>query len=218
MPGTPSKTGLEILTSRSPLTADEWLELVEARLRCLKPHLDHLTLTLLGNEECMESEHGGLHTLFFDSPRVEGDEICLSIQGIFRYGNADKIDRGTPRRGETLGERQGGQRVLWGLTRKARWLIVRIEYQRQERERNRALTVNLRYVTLPELLQGAQVTAKRVWLALGETIRQLTDQRRRHYEATQELAQRVFMEEVIVQSIDWNNQPTGSDEEEPEQE
>lgn len=215
MSGTPGRTGLEILTSRSPLTADEWLELVEARRQLIKPHLERFTMATLGGLECVESEGGAQHELSIDAPKVEGDESSLDIQGMFRESHdAHRRDRGRPGQWIPTSDWIGGQKVIWGLTRNARWLIAKIDYKRQlgykERGRSHAQTVHIRYVALPELLQEAKSTPVYVWRALEETVRQFAEHRRRLYEAALALSQQVALEAEIVDQIWQNNLPAAA--------
>ena len=106
----PNQEGLRLLFRATPITDEDWLNLVEARKQLIKPHLDTFTLLTFGQTGCLENGTF-LHSINMDSPECVGGEFDLNTLGIFRYNWESKI-------------KIAGALYIWGLTRKAQWIVA----------------------------------------------------------------------------------------------
>lgn len=204
---------LKLLARRDKITDDEWYVLLQARVRDLEDHLRSMSLKPLG-ELKMLKDYFHAHDLNRDQPDVESVNWSghgLKTRGIFP---SDKSWAGIAK---TEHERDALERVvaskhkLWGLTRDAEWIAIEVdtitymeEYKRSGRfeEVQRAKKVKITRSTPIDLCKFCEVTYKKIWLRLGEVIKDWAEHRKQLYEDAFGLQMVVEQEESLVQAIE----------------
>lgn len=207
MPGIYDR-GAELLLRNTPLGSEEWRILIESRRGLLKDYLDRFTLQRLEEVECLrqESHH---HSIGNDSPKVEADPgFNLASQGIFveTYSTYHRRESPSVRVGVTQTTTTGGIVHLWGLSRKAEWLIIEVRFTREpgykDRGYDRATMVTIKAATLDEILGISRTGRESVWAKLGEAVASMVEQRRRLYVEAERLLAIIKAQNAAVDHID----------------
>lgn len=197
--------GLLLRTTR--LSSEEWIQLVESRRLLLNPYLKCFSLKCLSESGYLHQE-GGSHVLADDEPEVDAEEgLSLDTQGIF---DRSKYTHIYGRQWSSVDSRErlpiGGSFCLWGLSRKAEWVVACVEYNidRQHRgpfyERATKITIR-RYATIGELVKAVDIEPRRVWELLGRTVSAWTEARLKLYAKAARLQAIVEAESAAVDKI-----------------
>ena len=208
-------SALPVLTRTTPLTEEEWIEIINARVEKLKRHLDSMTLGKISDVKCLRSEISSWHELSYDQPEVESETFTLDSQGIFSFSYRSRVtEKGTGfRKGYAGGtDSPDGYSYMWGLTRKAAtWVLIRVEWQGEagykERGHERAKKVVIREATLPEIVENAKVTYKEIWSHLGEVVIQWMAHRHNLYMQVFQLATAIVAEKKSMEELEENLLP-----------
>src|SRR5436305_845108 len=130
----PPTKALEMLIPSRKLKPGDWYDLVEARRAVIAPHLDSFTLGKIADVKCLLSQG---HYKGLNPCRYLGEEgFSLDTQGIFGYSKQSKQkyqtgqfafpDSGPHARGHLVHD---GHCYVWGLTRKAAWLLAKVNFR-----------------------------------------------------------------------------------------
>ena len=206
---TPSTRGLSALVRQSPLTNEDWFNLVEARRELIKPYLDSFTLPELGSLKCLRSELSFAHSLRHDAPKCSGDQrLSLATQGIFceqPYGAIEKIPNSgycAPPGGVSC---PSGTKLIWGLTRTNLWVLARIcfvgESGYKERGYERAQTVEISESNPVEIAARTKEKLERMWEELGKAIKEWAQRRKQLCDEAANLSMMVGIEELALSKI-----------------
>jgi len=205
----PSTTGLKLLVRKSQLTNKDWIALVEARQKFIKPHLDSFTLIMLGQLECLRMEHYQ-HDLALDGPSIQSPEgFSLETQGIFRIQPFDAIEY-FPNTGHRPG--RGGIAVpdgikrIWGLTRAGSWVVAKVSFVGQagykERGRERATNVEIRPFDLAGMIAETKESPQRIFTELGMAVKRWEERRRQLHNEARRLCDQFEIEAYMLSLID----------------
>lgn len=200
MPST--KDALELLCRKTPLSDQDWLELIERRREDIRPHLGTFTLSTLGRVECLKTE-SFTHAIRDNSPEcVGGSEFDLNTQGIFctRYGSRIETGRGivAPPGGINVPD---GVQYIWGLTRNAQWILAGVsyigEYGYKGRGYERATRVEIEETIILKIAAVCKYTYREIWQELGKEIHKWAAKRKALYEDALALSQACEIEETV---------------------
>ncbi|HZS43196.1 MAG TPA: hypothetical protein VFA52_03195 [Candidatus Paceibacterota bacterium] len=200
---------LEKLVRPNQPTREEWVELIEARRKLIKSHLDKFTLPTLGKLECMKSESGFCHEISFDGPTTVGNEnFSLETQGIFHLQplQAVKTVPNSGYRSYPSGPSvPNGSKVVWGLTRSGLWVLATIHFiglpGYKERGREKAEIIEIQQANLPTIIGATEEEPQQIWEKLGEAIKRWARRREELYNQALNLARVVEIEELSVSLI-----------------
>lgn len=210
----PATNVIETISSlfapKERLSAKEWSTLINARLASIRPHLDSISFSKLGDLACLQDCYlrlEGMHAIKEDNPEtwfIPGEEIHqedrMDTQGWF-FGpyRTDWIREGYTEWPEDVDHRGlfNGKRYYWGVTRRRGALVlVKIAFTCEERSGirgyERATMVYIEEV-MPSFLEYAvRQSPKTVFLRLGEKITEWVQDRMRLYEHAKRVGQEVI--------------------------
>lgn len=206
----PSTKGLELLVRKTKPDYGEWLELLEARRSLLKPHLDSITLQQLGDVKCLLSES-------FDTPlrlglrlsahTSTGDaRFSLKTQGIFakKWQSTHIPNTGFQAYPGGISSPDGFL-YLWGLTRDALWILVKVDFHGEAGYKNRgkqaAVSVDIQEANPARIVEETSSTALDIWQRLGEATHGWLQDRRMLFLQIEELVHQVMAEEQALSVI-----------------
>ena len=167
----PSLTALDILVRPEPLNNEQWIDLIEARRRFIKPYLETYTLPELQKLQCVHYE-GNLLTELSGRETVGDDRFSTSTQGIFGiqpWQAQGRIDPSglQPTGGEGV---PNYTRKVWGLTRANQWVIVTITFNKvrgyKDRGAEKITQVEIIESDLPNIIQVTQTPPLVIWQAM----------------------------------------------------
>lgn len=209
----PSTEGLELLVRRTQPDYGEWLELLEARKRMLRPYLDMVSLGKLGDIKCLKREENQPKGFREDHPIVQSSQteqgdtpFTLDTQGIF---SAKWVPAFIPHSGYQAPpggvSSPDGVVHFWGLTRSARWILVRVEFRGHPGYKNRgvqvASAVIIQETTPARIVEKMWYTAQEIWLELGRAVHNWLLDRQRLYLQIEETSHQIAMEERALSVI-----------------
>lgn len=169
-------SGLGLLVRPTPLTDQEWLNLLEARRELLQRHLPSFHLAKLGYLQCMHDGIQGSHELQADDPEVTGDtRFSLNTLGLFYEQPPDTVKRvpysGYFGRGIEVPD---GTRIVWGITGANQLLLVTIQFVGQagglNLGRQCATTVTIVETDFKTILAATGESPRRILEKLGEAV------------------------------------------------
>jgi hypothetical protein len=165
-----NRTSHEILEDKQELSLADWVDLLEARRRLIKPHLKSMQLHDLDRGSLLETRDGGFHSLFEDRPRLVKGSLPLGTPGIFGSNQGYS---------EHLTDIPGGRIYrwyAWALSRTGHWLLATTDVRsikirgRRERFEEKALRVEIRRAEIAELLERSHCTPENVLKVLGKSV------------------------------------------------
>jgi hypothetical protein len=125
MPSQKTK-GLEVLLQDGVFSEKSWRKFLETRLELVDPFLNRFSLETLGDKKYLGNGNSQSHSLRTDGPKLFLDpkEIKgqnLDLQGIFP--NHARLASG-----------KGRENIMmsWGISRKGKWLLIQIQFQKCE--------------------------------------------------------------------------------------
>lgn len=193
--------GFEVLALRNtPLSAQEWCQLIEARASSIKPYLDSFTLSTLGKLECLGPSAVFRHSLVKDAPVVsnEGDSsVSLETQGIFVCPESGVQYSGDVSKGYFSSAAgvscPGGAKYIWGLTRAGLWILTGVTFRgtpgSDGRGYEKAEEVHIRQASIPLILNMTKSRPQEMWNTLGQAVIRWEQDRAKWYVQAQRLGQ-----------------------------
>lgn len=216
--GTPMTTqGFEVLALRNtPLNAQEWCKLIEARSSCIRPHLNSFTLSTLGRLMFLGPSRSSMyrysHSLEDDAPVVsnEGDiSVSLETQGIFACPESgiqysEDVSKGYFALAGGV-RCPGGVKYIWGLTRDGRWILAEVTFRGTQGSNflgyEKAEKVHIGPASIPLILSITRSRPQEMWHTLGQAVTQWEYDRARRYTQAQKLGQEVREQDFAVSLI-----------------
>jgi len=179
---------LRLLGRKSPLSDEEWQWLVQDRCNTLKKDLDRFTLKTLGETTCLRSE-SHYHAVGDRDPKCFG-EFGLQTQGIFR---ANWLNR----------RKDTPILYIWGLTRKAQWIVAAVHYSWERGYKDRgfeyATEVQTSEAPLATLVNVCKVSYLQIWQALGEEVQCWVDHRKILYESALQINRLFAIQDLMLE-------------------
>lgn len=198
--------GLGVFVRKGKVQIEEWLLLLERRRELIRPHLDSITLPEIGHLMCLRNE-AFLHDLRLDEPKIVAtgsEDLSLKTQGIFRVQPLYKKETFPATRFQTapILNRPDGIVRAWGLTRKAKWVLVTVHFSGQpgwnQRGYEKAELVEIKETDLVAIIEATKQRPKSMWFELGKAFKEIVEQRRHLLnelipaETTVEMEERAF--------------------------
>lgn len=192
----PATKTMELLVRKLPLAEGDWLRLLEARRKALAPILDNYTLPELSRYECLKIE-SHLHDVSFDRPEVCLQEgFSLTTQGIFGCQPWDKQMRTAA----------GGVKLVWGLVRSNKWVLVRVEYHNEAGYKGRgyqkATRVKVESTDLGKLLAETGGKPRVIWKVLNDAVTQVVARQAGLYNRVKAIEVQFAIEDQILTLVE----------------
>ena len=164
-----SDAGLKLLVRSEPLSLSERARLLDARRELIRPCLEKMSLTELGQVEWLRMGLHGKHALNIDDPKLTGGPAySLKTLGIFGSQLTSKVDYKQTRAD------MSGTRVLWGLGRDGDWLLGDVHYVLEPghkgRGYERATELYIRFATAFDILVATGQDLGRILEELRDAI------------------------------------------------
>lgn len=198
--------GLEIMFDKIALDNEDWMRLIEVRQSFIKPHLNNFTLKELGSISCLARE-SFTHSIAIDGPKLIGNEkFSLKTQGIFHFQQYSKR-KIVPNTGGYDTRRDvcypsDGTIIIWGLTRADQWVTAAVNYIGKDGYKGRgyekAISVDIQETDLKSLIFITQEEPKKIWKALGESIKEWARAREILYNQALNLVKIIELEETVA--------------------
>jgi len=204
----PKTDGLAVLCRTTPLSDQEWLDTIETRRQAIKPHLDTFTLSTLGQVKCLQLENI-THAISDNSPECVGGEFDLNTQGIFRIApwNSRVLNQRESRglNYEREFRTLGGILYIWGLTRKAQWIIASVSYICEAgykgRGYERTTKVEIEEAMVLKILSLCNVRYEEIWRELSKEVHLWNKKREELYNTSLNLTRMCDIEELALSLI-----------------
>ncbi len=125
-----TENGLALLARQNALTENDWHELVELRLKMLKPYLRDMSLETIGDLNIV-NDYFKSHAIIDDTPEVEGDsKFNLDTRAIFPTHDNFSA-HGLSANREYTGHDESGYATIvtekfWGITRNCEWITIEV--------------------------------------------------------------------------------------------
>ena len=212
---TPALGNVGVFLRSTPLNGDDWLDLVEKRVKLVSPLLNSMTLSTLEKVECLGGR-GGDHSLSDEGEGflIHADEgLSLTTQGIFGYScRSRQYVKGSGFRKLDAGgvSREDGHLYFWGFTRKgAEWILVRVKWMGIPADNlpgcnsgyEHAVRVDIRRSDLVEICEKAQVPLERIWERIGEEASEWEERQKHLYRRGTELAATFSVEACLARHL-----------------
>jgi len=185
--------GADVILRSTPLSAAEWLELVNVRRYMLSTQLFSYTLPELGDCHMLRGGPGGWHIINQDQPEVDAPgNLGLKTQGLWVYGPSS-----------TDADNRYGHRLVWGLARKPdSWMIAKIDFRLQPERENHyevATLVTLKPVEAQEVIEA--VEPHEVLSELHSQFARLVDRRRHMVKQSNDLLEAFAAQDEALRLI-----------------
>ena len=205
----PNNDGIELLTRKETLTDEEWLALLEARRKLIKPYLKTFTLSTLGKLECLRSELSFTHDLQMDFPEIKAEDgLSLETQGTFRaqpYQYVERIPNSGFQPPPGGCKCEGGIMYIWGLARSGEWILARVEFRGEAgykgRGYERALTVEIKKTEIEEVIENTKAKPTDILDQLSREVSAWRESRQRILEAAKQLERAISFEDFLISCI-----------------
>ncbi|OGZ29780.1 MAG: hypothetical protein A2931_00595 [Candidatus Niyogibacteria bacterium RIFCSPLOWO2_01_FULL_45_48] len=206
----PFTEGLEALIGKKGrITDTEWLVLIEARRKLIKPHLDSFTLPILGSLKCLRNELSFKHEIDCDISVSGGDQrFSLKTQGFFwaqPWSAVERISNSGSCNWPGYVACPDGTMHIWGLTRSGLWVLVTIEFVGEsgykERGYERAKSVKIFEADLRAIIEKTKENPRHMWSHLGAVIKSFAERRKCLYNQALDLARMVEIEELALSIV-----------------
>lgn len=191
-----NSAGMRVLTRREPLTSQDWVEMIEARLALIRPFLHKITLPKLGDlGKRRVFEISSLKEVYQD---LIDNQAYFDLQGFF-----------TAMDSRFLSEGDAKYHPLWGLTRSGDWLYgVGIEIPGPDGQWRKISLIIENQIKLERLLAKLQPDfahpAEVVWCNLKVMIERATQDRLRLYEELNGIMDIIKAEEAVQSLVPLN--------------
>lgn len=152
----PVSAVLKELLEGKKLTEEQQIQVLENRREILVRCMKTFSQKTLGQLACLNSGDGFYHELYKDNPRVISldDKFNLDSRGLYA--------------GNLFSRQKGGQRLAFGIDQES-WLLVKISYFKEERNRiwphenERAASVQIIRTDLRTILKEMEIDVPFVW-------------------------------------------------------
>lgn len=159
----------------TPISEDEWINLLQERVKVIDRLSRFTTFKTLGNVKPLSGSPE------LASCNVKIDEIetypSLDIQGIFETSH--KSHTVIPDSGFQLGHGgskcEDGYIYVWGLTRNMCWILAKIEWKgerghKEDHGYQRITSITITPSSAEEIMQTTKVSYEDIWKCLGDEI------------------------------------------------
>lgn len=179
---------MRVLMRKETPTEEEWRKLILLRSESIRLLFDQITLQELGQVEFMQSDiQTALALTDFEKDIPNDRREPLSRRGIFRS--------------RPLRE---NQHLIWGFTRKCRWIACKIGMESRDYKRH-VVSLDTTEANDPEFLREAgNLPYYQMFMLLCSQLSEWTERRRRQYEILEELDTRMKAENAIIDALTLN--------------
>ncbi len=171
--------GQRQLARREPVTEEDWAVILEARARVLAPDLErNIKLWSLGGVRCLKGEKGGGSSS--SQHKIEDDEpeLVSSVDGVSSLKSKGLFVSRSRNLGTVIADDQEtGCHHFWGLTRTARWVLVRVDFV-CDHGYDRAVKVTVKETPLSEICAKTEEDGQQIAYQVFCLVRMWVDKRR----------------------------------------